>query len=43
MAVRQTGFALLAVLQQRSGSHGLRRGIAHLAAIKGRVPFLTFL
>ena len=40
MACRQTGFCH-ALLQQRSGSHG-SRAIAHLAAIKGRVPFLHF-
>ena len=40
MACRQTGFAMLC-RGQRAGGHG-PGAVAHLAAIKGRVPFMNF-
>ena len=41
MACRQTGFAMLR-FRQRSGGRWTWAAVAHLAAIKGRVPFLHF-
>ena len=41
MACRQTGFAMLAE-GNVAGGHGPLGAVAHLAAIKGQVPFINF-